>query len=151
VQFPGSHEITAKRVLTDHGSCYRSQAFTEELGPHVTHKRTRPYRPLTNGTVERFNHTLAAEWAYTRTYPSGDAGSATYQHWLHHHNHHRPHTGIGGKSPIDRVSVHNAPRTYTVLGLPAMAKFHYATASFDRLSARVHVKYDAASDSIRRA
>src|SRR5690606_8197909 len=72
-----SHEITAKRVLTDHGSCYRSQAFTEELGPHVTHKRTRPYRPLTNGTVERFNHTLAAEWAYTRTYPSGDAGSAT--------------------------------------------------------------------------
>ncbi|MFZ2178904.1 MAG: integrase core domain-containing protein, partial [Rhodococcus sp. (in: high G+C Gram-positive bacteria)] len=40
------------------------------------------------------------------------ARSATYQAWLHHYNHHRPHTGLDGKSPIDRVGVHNVPTNY---------------------------------------
>ncbi|MDM3909217.1 integrase core domain-containing protein, partial [Mycobacterium intracellulare subsp. chimaera] len=35
--------------------------------------------------------------------------AATYQDWLHYYNHHRPHTGIGGKTPIDRLRVHNLP------------------------------------------
>ncbi|TFC89789.1 IS481 family transposase, partial [Cryobacterium sinapicolor] len=34
-----------------------------------------------------------------------------YQDWIHSYNHHRPHTGIGGKSPIDRV--HNVNGKYT--------------------------------------
>lgn len=37
--------ITVKRVLTDNGSCYRSHAFRDTLGPDIKHKRTRPYRP----------------------------------------------------------------------------------------------------------
>jgi transposase InsO family protein len=45
--------------LTDNGSCYRSRAFADALGPDIAHKRTRPYRPQTNGKVERFNRTLA--------------------------------------------------------------------------------------------
>ena len=56
--------ITVHRVLTDNGSCYRSQAFAAALGETITHKRTRPYRPQTNGKVERFNRTLLEEWAY---------------------------------------------------------------------------------------
>ncbi|MGO4200957.1 IS481 family transposase, partial [Rhodococcus sp. TAF43] len=110
--FFADHGITVKRVLTDNGSCYRSKAFATALGPDITHKRTRPYRPQTNGKVERFNRTLAAEWAYARTYRSDQTRSATYQQWLHHYNHHRPHTGIGGQSPIDRVGVHNVPGNY---------------------------------------
>ncbi|RDI13090.1 transposase IS481 family protein [Rhodococcus sp. AG1013] len=106
-----AHQITVKRVLTDNGSCYRSKDFAVALGP-VVHKRTRPYRPQTNGKVERFNRTLAAERAYVDTYTSEAARAATYQQWMHHYNHHRPHTGIGGKSPIDRVGVHNVPGNY---------------------------------------
>ncbi len=98
-----------KRVLTDNGSCYRSKLFAETLGPDISHKKTRPYRPQTNGKVERFNRTLAAEWAYAQTYRSESDRAATYQNWLHHYNHHRPHTGIGGKTPIDRLHVHNLP------------------------------------------
>lgn len=108
-----AHDITITRVLTDNGSCYRSHAFASALGPDVTHKRTRPYRPQTNGKVERFNRTLAAEWAYAQTYLSEEDRAQTYQQWLHHYNHHRPHTGIGGQSPIERVGVHNVPGNYS--------------------------------------
>ena len=111
--FFAAHGITVKRVLTDNGSCYRSKVFADALGKTVTHKRTRPYRPQTNGKVERFNRTLAAEWAYARTYLSEDDRARTYQHWLHHYNHHRPHTGIKGKTPIERLRVHNLPENYT--------------------------------------
>jgi transposase InsO family protein len=97
-------------VLTDNGSCYRSGDFTRALG-EAKHRRTRPYRPQTNGKVERFNRTLAAEWAYAQAYPSDEARAATYGHWIHYYNHHRPHTGIGGAVPADRV--HNLTGKYT--------------------------------------
>lgn len=106
-----AHGITVKRVITDNGSCYRSAAFTAALGDSITHKFTRPYRPQTNGKVERFNRTLAQEWAYAHTWTSDEARANTYQQWIHNYNHHRPHTGIGGKSPIERV--HNLPGNYS--------------------------------------
>jgi len=103
------HDVIIKSVLTDNGSCYRSKLFAQALGPGVRHRKTRPYRPQTNGKVERFNRTLNHEWAYAQTYLTDEARAATYQKWIHHYNHHRPHTGIGGKSPIERLSVHNLP------------------------------------------
>ncbi|BCW84116.1 IS481 family transposase [Arthrobacter sp. NicSoilE8] len=109
--FFAAHGITVKAVLTDNGSCYRSRTFAAALGPHLKHRRTRPYRPQTNGKVERFNRTLATEWAYARTYTSETERAATYPPWLHHYNHHRTHTGIGGKTPISRV--HNLSGNYT--------------------------------------
>ncbi|MGJ1605828.1 IS481 family transposase [Clavibacter sepedonicus] len=102
--------ITVIRVLTDNGSCYRSHAFTEALGT-IAHTRTRPYRPQTNGKVERFNRTLATEWAYAHPYLTDEARAATYPAWLHHYNHHRPHTGIGGLTPAERV--HNLTGNYS--------------------------------------
>jgi len=100
-------EVTA--VLSDNGPCYRSRAFARALG-EASHRWTRAYRPQTNGKVERFNRTLVDEWAYARTYLSDEARAATYGAWLHHYNHHRPHTGIGGAVPADRV--HNLTGKY---------------------------------------
>ncbi len=102
-------EVTA--VMTDNGACYRSHAFKAALGEGMKHRRTRPYRPQTNGKVERFNRTLAAEWAYAQTYLSDAARAATHADWLHHYNHHRPHTGIGGLTPAQRI--HNVTRNYS--------------------------------------
>ena len=83
--------ITVKAVMTDNGSCYRSTTFQEALGP-LKHRRTKPYRPQTNGKVERFNRTLAAEWAYAATYLDDPTRAATYPAWLHSYNHHpTPH------------------------------------------------------------
>jgi transposase InsO family protein len=103
--------ITVTAVMTDNGSCYRSHVFAQALGPNIRHVWTRPYRPQTNGKVERFNRTLATEWAYADTYLSDEARAATYQAWIHHYNHHRPHTGIGGQVPASRV--HNVCGNYS--------------------------------------
>ena len=102
--------IAVKAVMTDNGSCYRSHDFAQALGPGVEHRRTRPYRPQTNGKVERFNRTIVAEWAYAEVYLSDTARAATYPAWLHFYNHHRPHTGIGGLVPAARV--HNVTGNY---------------------------------------
>lgn len=104
--------IIVERVLTDNGSCYRSRDFGGVLAAaHVTHKRTRPYRPQTNGKVERFNRTLQEEWAYARAYTSESERAATYAEFLHRYNHHRPHTALNGASPADRVT--NLPGQYS--------------------------------------
>ena len=82
-QFFADAGITIASVMTDNGSCYRSHDFAKALGVEVKHLWTRPYRPQTNGKVERFNRTLAAEWAYAHTYLSDEARAATYQDWIH--------------------------------------------------------------------
>jgi transposase InsO family protein len=96
--------ITVKRVLTDNGSCYRSRAFKDALGPDIKHKRTRPYRPQTNGKVERFNRTMLEEWAYARPYTSEAERVAAFPAWLHGYNHHRGHTSLKGQPPASRVT-----------------------------------------------
>ncbi|MDV3129381.1 IS481 family transposase [Mycobacterium sp. 21AC1] len=94
--------ITVRKVLTDNGSCYRSHAFRDALGD-IEHRRTRPYRPQTNGKVERFHRTLADEWAYARLYTSDAERCAEYPRWLHTYNYHRGHTALGGQPPASRV------------------------------------------------
>jgi transposase InsO family protein len=95
--------ITVERVLTDNGSCYRSGLWRDVLaGAQITHKRTRPYRPQTNGKVERFHRTLADEWAYARPYTSEAQRREAFTGWLHDYNHHRFHTAISGP-PASRV------------------------------------------------
>jgi transposase InsO family protein len=97
--------VTVERVLSDNGSAYRSHAWREacaELG--ITAKRTRPYRPQTNGKIERFHRTLADGWAFARLFGSESARRKALPAWLHEYNHHRPHTAIGNRSPITRLT-----------------------------------------------
>jgi transposase InsO family protein len=76
----------------------------------ITAKRTRPYRPQTNGKVERFNRVLIEGWAYRRLYASEAARRAAFEPWLHWYNHHRPHSSLGGRPPITRCT--NLPEPY---------------------------------------
>lgn len=101
--FFAAHHVTVKAVLTDNGACYRSNLWAKTLGTRIKHRRTRPYRPQTNGKVERFNRTLLEEWAYARPYLSEADRASAYLDWLHHYNHHRGHTSLNGESPIDRL------------------------------------------------
>jgi transposase InsO family protein len=104
--------VTIERVLSDNGSAYKSHAWRDactELG--VTPKKTRPYRPQTNGKVERFHRTMTDGWALTRFYNSENARRKALPAWLHHYNHHRPHTATSGRPPITRLT--NVPGQYT--------------------------------------
>jgi transposase InsO family protein len=96
--------VTVQRVLTDNGGCYRSYLWRDtcaELG--LVHKRTRPYRPQTNGKIERFHRTLVEGWAFKKFYNSESARLAALPAWVHQYNHHRPHSAIGKRSPITRL------------------------------------------------
>jgi transposase len=102
--FFASCGITVARVLTDNGSCYRSRIWRDTLrDAHITHKRTRPYRPQTNGKVERFNRTLLDEWAYARPYRTETERRQALPSWLDTYNHHRGHTALAGEPPASRV------------------------------------------------
>jgi len=103
--------VKVSEVMTDNGSCYRSHAFADALGPEVKHRWTRPYRPQTNGKVERFNRTLMTEWAYARPYLSEASREEVYGEFIDHYNRRRAHTGIGGLAPMDRV--HNLTGKYS--------------------------------------
>jgi transposase InsO family protein len=98
-------EIAVQRVLTDNGPCYRSQVWRAALaGAGVTHKRTRPYRPQTNGKVERFHRILLEEWAYIRDWDSEDQRRAAYSGFMHFYNHHRSHGALGWATPADTLT-----------------------------------------------
>jgi transposase InsO family protein len=96
--------LRIERVLTDNGTAYKAQfdAAVSRLG--ARHKRTRPYRPQTNGKAERFIKTLLHEWAYGRTYTTNEARQAELPFFVDFYNRQRPHTALGGRSPLDAVN-----------------------------------------------
>jgi transposase InsO family protein len=92
--------IRVRRVLTDNGSGYRSRIWAAACrGWAVRHKRTRPYRPQTNGKAERFIQTLLREWAYRWPYDSSDTRTGALDGYLRYYNHRRPHASLGRRSP----------------------------------------------------
>jgi transposase InsO family protein len=105
-----AHGVVAQRVMTDNGSAYRSKRFAEALASHaVTHKRTRPYTPKTNGKAERFIQTSIREWAYASPFETSDARTAAMHTWLHAYNTTRPHAALKGKAPVTRTARDNLP------------------------------------------
>ena len=92
-------------MLTDNGPAYRSTDFARGcVLAGVRHRFTRPYRPQTNGKIERFNRTLLEEWAYVRVYRSDAARTQALARWLHRYNHHRRHSALGDLPPVTRVT-----------------------------------------------
>jgi transposase InsO family protein len=108
--FFASHGIEPKRLLTDNGFSYvKNRSLRELLARYgIRHLTTEPYRPRTNGKVERFHQTMAREWAYGLSYHSHRQRNQALPHWLDHYNHRRPHSSIGDRPPITRV--HNVRR-----------------------------------------
>ncbi|MEV6134864.1 IS481 family transposase [Nocardia sp. NPDC051990] len=94
-----------ERVLSDNGGAYRSHLRRDTCAAlGIKPKRTRPYRPQTNGKIERFHGTLADGWAYARCYISESERREALDGWLHYYNHHRPHTACSNQPPFSRLT-----------------------------------------------
>ena len=100
-------------MLSDNGSAYRSNLWLKvctDLG--VTPKWIRPYRHQTNGKIEGFHRTLADGWGYARCYTSETERKQALPGWLHHYNHHRPHTASHSlRGPPTLHPVNQRPRS----------------------------------------
>ena len=100
------HGIRVERLLTDNGGAYVSALHAlacRRLG--IRHSRTRPYRPQTNGTAERFIRTLVAGWAYGAIYRSSQERTAALDGWLWYYNHRRRHSALGHQPPVSRTNL----------------------------------------------
>ena len=97
--------VRVRRLMTDNAFTYtNSRALAELLRIRkIRHLTTQPYRPQTNGKVERFQQTMAREWGYGLAYASSGARAKAMPHWLRYYNERRPHSSIGDRPPISRV------------------------------------------------
>ena len=100
-----AHGISARRLMTDNAFSYvKNRSLRELLTRHsIRHLTTEPYRPRTNGKVERFHQTMAREWAYGLAYASHRHRNCALPHWLEHYNRRRPHSSLGDRAPLSRV------------------------------------------------
>jgi transposase InsO family protein len=101
-----AHGITQiQRVITDNHMSYKlsndMRDVITELG--ARHIFIRPHCPWQNGKVERFNRTLASEWAYRQIFLTNDQRTAALAPWLEHYNTDRRHSALGGHPPTSRL------------------------------------------------
>jgi len=97
--------IRPQRLQTDNAWTYiHNGALARLLGQHgIRHRTIPPRTPKRNGKIERYQQTLAREWAYGQRYRSSTARAAALPHWLNHYNHGRPHSEIGNRPPTSRA------------------------------------------------
>jgi hypothetical protein len=69
------------------------------------HLTTQPYRPRTNGKVERFHQTMGREWAHGRSYPTSDAPSQPPERLARALQ--PPATALSDRQPPPITRVHN--------------------------------------------
>lgn len=105
------YSIQFEEVLTDNGAEFGGGANKQsemtnpfrrmllELG--IKHRYTKPYRPQTNGKVERFWRTLESDLIEDTDFDDIEEVKEELLQYLIYYNEHRPHQGIDGKTPID--------------------------------------------------
>jgi transposase InsO family protein len=111
VAFYRSHGIAVERVLTDNGSCFKRRWSIACQAHGIVVKKTRAYRPQTNGKAERFIRTLLERWAYAYPYQHETVRLVALPGALDFYNRFRPHRALGGLTPLQRVN--NLSGTYT--------------------------------------
>ena len=148
--FYAEQGVTAKRLMTDNAFANVNNRSLRELLARegIRHLRTEPYRPRTNGKVERFHQTMVREWAYGVVYRSHRQRNQALPHWLEHeaghgrcplvameldvgqpqvvvddYNARRPHSSLGDRPPISRVHNVRERASATVTMLPGLCRW----------------------------
>ena len=105
ITFFAGHGVTIERLITDNAWSYRRgsqlRALLEEHD--ISHTFIRPHCPWQNGKVERFNRTLATEWAYRHAFTTNEQRAKALTPWLTDYNMTRRHSALAGQPPISRL------------------------------------------------
>jgi len=100
------YALAFTEILTDNGAEFAArkhpaghpfEAMLAELG--ITHRYTRPYRPQTNGKVERFWRTLEDDLVDGTTFDNLDHFANELLEYLIYYNEFRPHQAINHLTP----------------------------------------------------
>ena len=93
-----------EEVITDNHMSYKmSHDFRDAIASlQARHLFIQPFCPWQNGKVERFNRTLAIEWAYRQPFTDNASRTAALAPWLEHYNTQRRHSALGGP-PVSRL------------------------------------------------
>ncbi len=98
------YEITFKRILSDNGTEFKGSQDThpvelllKEL--NIEHTCTKPYRPQTNGKIERFWRTIETDLIQDTMLESEEELKEEVLRYLIYYNEHRAHQALGGKTP----------------------------------------------------
>ena len=103
-------QIKFQEVLTDNGSEFgnRNHKNKEEhpfermlMELNIKHRYTRPYRPQTNGKVERFWKTIEEDLLAETSFDSIEEFKDELVQYMYYYNYQRPHQGINGKIPAE--------------------------------------------------
>ena len=94
-----------ERVITDnHMSYKRSYDMRDAIAAlRARHLFIKPHCPWQNGKVERYNRTLAEEWAYRQPFTTNAQRAAALAPWLDYYNTDRRHSALAGLPPISRL------------------------------------------------
>jgi transposase InsO family protein len=91
-------------VLTDNGTCFKRRWSERCEQLEIAVRKTRPYRPQTNGKAERFIRTLLELWAYAYPNHHEQERAAALAPALDSYNRFRRHRALGGLTPLQRVN-----------------------------------------------
>lgn len=106
--------IQYEEVLTDNGPEFGTKVSQKKAGHPfermlmeigVKHRYTRPYRPQTNGKVERFWRTLNEDLINGTYFESLEHFEKELMEYLLYYNQERPHQGIEGKTPAEMLEL----------------------------------------------
>jgi transposase InsO family protein len=104
--FKTTYGITFTSILSDNGSEFKGAATQTLLKHlHISSRFTKPYRPQTNGKVERFWRSLEDELLRETLYPTQAAFEEELFSYCVYYNHVRKHHGIGRKTPYQQLTI----------------------------------------------
>lgn len=106
------YAIKFEEVITDNGPEFGPRESKQKHGHpfermlivlNIKHRYCKPYRPQTNGKLERFWRTLQEDLIRETDFDTLTELKDGLMQYLYYYNHHRPHQGIEGKTPADML------------------------------------------------
>ena len=104
----GQGEVSARRrprIISDNGPQFIARDFKEFIRiSGMTHVRTSPYYPQSNGKIERWHKSLKSECIRPGTPLSPEDARRLIQQYVDHYNTVRLHSAIGYVTPADMLA-----------------------------------------------